>query len=122
MSLKDRIANDTYRVFLRSTDFADTLKIGTNSANAVTVVASLQANEVDNNSGSGISLQSFSHVLYAAYPIGGTITLNSSPYGLPFYQALGFLSTDQEQTVNGIRFTPMEYRPNPRYFSQQAGH
>ena len=77
MSLKDRIANDTYRVFLRSTDFADALKIGTNSQNAVTVAASLQANEVDNNSGSGISLQSFSHVLYAAYPIGGTIKLSA---------------------------------------------
>lgn len=40
----------------------------------------------------------------------GPITLNSSPYGLPFYQALGFRPTDTEQTVNGIRFTPMEYR------------
>lgn len=40
----------------------------------------------------------------------GTITLNSSPYGLPFYQVLGFRPTDKEQTVNGIRFTPMEYR------------
>ena len=77
MSLKYRIASDTYRVFLRSTDFADELKIGTNSSNAVTVVASLQANEVDNNIGSSISLQSFSHVLYAAYPIGGTLTLNA---------------------------------------------
>ncbi|MDD5917714.1 MAG: GNAT family N-acetyltransferase [bacterium] len=42
----------------------------------------------------------------------GTITLNSSPYGLPFYRALGFIPTDHEQTVNGIRFTPMEYRIN----------
>ena len=38
------------------------------------------------------------------------ITLNSSPYGLPFYKALGFTATDSEQTVNGIRFTPMEYK------------
>lgn len=38
---------------------------------------------------------------------GRTITLNSSPYGLPFYRALGFTSADDEQTVNGIRFTPM---------------
>ena len=38
---------------------------------------------------------------------GKTITLNSSPYGLPFYQSLGFHKTDSEQTVNGIRFTPM---------------
>ena len=40
----------------------------------------------------------------------GTITLNSSPYGLPFYKALGFVPTDNEQIVNGIRFTPMKYR------------
>ena len=37
------------------------------------------------------------------------ITLNSSPYGVPFYHALGFEDTDKEQTVNGIRFTPMKY-------------
>ena len=37
------------------------------------------------------------------------ITLNSSPYGVPFYHSLGFKDTDKEQTVNGIRFTPMKY-------------
>lgn len=41
---------------------------------------------------------------------GQKITLNSSPYGLPFYHALGFEDTDKEQTVNGIRFTPMAYQ------------
>ena len=41
---------------------------------------------------------------------GQKITLNSSPYGLPFYKALGFTATGGEQTVNGIRFTPMEYK------------
>lgn len=40
----------------------------------------------------------------------GTITLNSSPCGLPFYKALGFVPTDNEQIVNGTRFTPMKYR------------
>lgn len=40
----------------------------------------------------------------------GMITVNAAPYGLPFYRALGFLPTDREQTVNGIRFTPMAYR------------
>ncbi|MDY3920207.1 MAG: GNAT family N-acetyltransferase [Candidatus Limivivens sp.] len=40
----------------------------------------------------------------------GTITLNSSPYGLPFYKALGFIPKDTEQTINDIRFTPMEYQ------------
>ena len=37
------------------------------------------------------------------------ITLNSSPYGLSFYKAIGFVPTDEEKTVNGIRFTPMKY-------------
>ncbi len=40
---------------------------------------------------------------------GRTVTLNSSPYGLPFYKALGFIPTDKEQTINGIRFTPMVF-------------
>ena len=39
-----------------------------------------------------------------------TITLNSSPYGLPFYKAIGFAETEPEKTVNGIRFTPMVYK------------
>ena len=47
--------------------------------------------------------------LWEDFP-GQKITLNSSPYGLPFYKALGFKETDSEQTVNGIRFTPMEYK------------
>lgn len=40
---------------------------------------------------------------------GKTITLNSSPYGVPFYKVVGFAPTDEEMTVNGIRFTSMEY-------------
>ena len=55
----------------------------------------------------GIGTKLFKQLL-SNYP-SGTITLNSSPYGLPFYQALGFIPTDKEQTVNGIRFTPMKY-------------
>ena len=36
------------------------------------------------------------------------ITVNSSPYAVPVYHKLGFKDTDVEQTVNGLRFTPME--------------
>ena len=43
---------------------------------------------------------------------GRAVTLNAAPYGLPFYRQLGFVETDREQTVNGIRFTPMERRNN----------
>ena len=38
------------------------------------------------------------------------ITVNSSPYAVPVYKKLGFTETDTEQTVNGLRFTPMEYK------------
>ena len=37
------------------------------------------------------------------------ITLNSSPYGLPFYLAVGFVPVSEEQVMNGIRYTPMKY-------------
>lgn len=37
------------------------------------------------------------------------LTLNSSPYGLPFYLAMGFIPLSEEQEMNGIRFTPMKY-------------
>ena len=40
---------------------------------------------------------------------GQTITLNSAPYGLPFYKKIGFVETDSQQTMNGITFTPMAY-------------
>lgn len=36
------------------------------------------------------------------------MTVNSSPYAVPVYHKLGFSDTDKEQTVDGIRFTPME--------------
>lgn len=38
------------------------------------------------------------------------ITLNSSPYGLPFYLHLGFVPQSEEREEDGIRYTPMIYR------------
>ncbi|MEF2920066.1 MAG: GNAT family N-acetyltransferase [Acutalibacteraceae bacterium] len=37
------------------------------------------------------------------------LTLNSSPYGIPFYLSIGFISLSEEQEIDGIRFTPMKY-------------
>ena len=37
------------------------------------------------------------------------ITLNSSPYGLPFYHRIGFTEVEPEKTMNGIIYTPMVY-------------
>lgn len=41
---------------------------------------------------------------------GEKITVNSSTYALKIYRRLGFKETDGEQSVNGLRFTPMEYQ------------
>lgn len=35
-------------------------------------------------------------------------TLNSSPYGLPFYLHLGFIPQSEELEKDGIRYTPMK--------------
>ncbi len=40
---------------------------------------------------------------------GKAITLNSSPYGVLFYKAIGFVPADEKKAVNGIRFTPIKY-------------
>ena len=37
------------------------------------------------------------------------LTLNSSPYGLPFYLHIGFIPLSEEQEISGIKFTPMKY-------------
>lgn len=39
-------------------------------------------------------------------------TVNSSPYAVDIYNRhLGFIPTDTEQVTNGIRYTPMVFRP-----------
>lgn len=40
------------------------------------------------------------------------ITLDSSPYGLPFYLKYGFTPTGVEQKTDGFIGTPMAYEPN----------
>ncbi len=37
------------------------------------------------------------------------ITLNSSPYGKPFYLHIGFIPMSEEQETDGIRYIPMKY-------------
>jgi GNAT superfamily N-acetyltransferase len=58
----------------------------------------------------GIARALFETVLEVCKKDGYTeITVNSSPYAVGIYRRLGFAETDTEQTVNGIRFTPMKY-------------
>ena len=36
------------------------------------------------------------------------ITVNSAPFAIGFYHKIGFKDTGKEQTVDGIRFLPMQ--------------
>lgn len=36
------------------------------------------------------------------------ITVNSAPFAIDFYHKIGFKDTGKEQTVDGIRFLPMQ--------------
>jgi len=40
------------------------------------------------------------------------ITVNSSPYAVEVYKKLGFVPTDNELCMDGIRFTPMKFANN----------
>lgn len=42
-------------------------------------------------------------------PALAEITLNSSPYGVPFYLHLGFIPQSEELEEDGIRYTPMKF-------------
>lgn len=60
----------------------------------------------------GVATAIFRHLLDDLLkddPALSEITLNSSPYGLPFYLHLGFIPQSDEQEADGIRFTPMKY-------------
>jgi GNAT superfamily N-acetyltransferase len=58
----------------------------------------------------GIAKALFETVKQACAGSGASeITVNSSPYAVEVYSRLGFVPTDAEQNVNGIRYTPMKY-------------
>ncbi len=55
----------------------------------------------------GIGKMLWEHLL--KHSESAIITVNSSPYAIAFYHRLGFVDTDSEQLVDGIRFTPMKF-------------
>ena len=60
----------------------------------------------------GIARNLFSYLLtdrLSEEPSLEELTLNSSPYGLPFYLAIGFVPVDKQLQMNGIIYTPMKY-------------
>ncbi len=57
----------------------------------------------------GIGTALFKYILQDISDDVKEITLNSSPYGLPFYLHLGFVKLSEEKETDGIRYTPMKY-------------
>ncbi len=55
-------------------------------------------------------LQKALEVMRTAKPDLERVTVNSSRYGVPVYEKLGFHRTGPERTVNGIAFIPMVLR------------
>jgi GNAT superfamily N-acetyltransferase len=57
----------------------------------------------------GIARSLFNEALKYYNTIGSIkeITVNSSPYAVKAYRQLGFVETNSEQVINGLRFTPM---------------
>lgn len=61
--------------------------------------------EVFNNEGIGRKLWDF----LRENSLSKIITVNSSPYAVPVYHKLGFVDTDTEQLLDGMRYTPMQF-------------
>lgn len=59
----------------------------------------------------GIARKMYDTILdfYRTNSLHTEMTVNSSPYAIEAYHRLGFVNIDTEQTVNGIRFTPMKH-------------
>lgn len=91
MGLKDCIARDIERVFLRTTDFCDNISIQVGTQKFA-VIGSLQSNLVQNNSGNSAPLQENAWTLYIKYPL--VEDLNST-----------LLSSGTRITINDKSFT-----------------
>lgn len=57
------------------------------------------------NIGRMLTSAAFEHCVLAGKSM---ITVNSSPNAVDIYKKLGFVMTDQEQTMDGVRFVPMK--------------
>ena len=89
MTLKEMIEYDiTHTFFKDDTGFNDSLYIGTGSSNTRLCLGSLQANEVQNNSGNQSPLMQYSHILMIPFAdiadinikAGNTIYINKKAY------------------------------------------
>lgn len=117
---------ETFKSFVRGEDLINGFKRGTSPMYAafdggkVVGLIGMRANKTHINlvfvkkeqHRKGVATAIFRHLLddlLREDPALSEITLNSSPYGLPFYLHLGFVPQSDEQEADGIRYTPMKY-------------
>lgn len=99
--------NGTYQLFVAVQENA---LIGMISVRNINHISLLFVDAECHRKGVGRSLMEYVENFLLS-EVGGVekITVNASPYGIPFYHKIGFRDTDIEQTENGIRYTPMEF-------------
>lgn len=94
MTLKEMIEYDiTHTFFKDDKGFCDSLYVGTGSSNTRLCLGSLQANEVQNNSGNQSPLMQYSHILMIPFAdiadinikAGNTIYINKKAYRIVSY-------------------------------------
>jgi GNAT superfamily N-acetyltransferase len=115
----------TFKKFIEYDSIIQKLDIGEmqiwgcfNNHDLVGVIATLKINHISmlftkkEYHRQGIAKKLFQKVVHSCmlWDKKSIITVNSSPYAVEAYRHLGFKDTNIEQTLNGIRFTPMEYR------------
>ena len=103
----EKTINDT--AWIKARDFygaydEDNKILGVIATKDITHIALFFVNGKYHNQGIGKKLY------YKAETLNniGFFTVNSSPYAHEIYKHLGFIDTDKEQTINGLRFYPMK--------------
>lgn len=117
---------ETFKQFIRSEELINGFKSGTSPMYAafddgkIIGLIGMRANKTHINlvfvkkeyHRKGVATAIFRYLLddlLKEDPSLSEITLNSSPYGLPFYRHLGFVEQSEEREEDGMRFTPMKY-------------
>lgn len=116
---------DTFRInFIESKDFKDCFNNGKqimygaySKEKLVGVISISENNNVSclfvnkEYHRKGIASMLFSHIIsLLKHRQVEKITLNASPYAVPFYHAIGFKDLNIQQDYNGILYTPMELK------------
>ncbi len=95
---------DEYHLWVAKDDFGNIIGMGTlRSGNHISLLF-VEDKWLRKGVGSSIMEAFISHVRRTG---NDRITVNASPYGVPFYHKLGFEDTGDEQVAGGMIITPM---------------